>query len=49
MNTDIRNILNLLEDIHLDESARGLLYRDVGDTFFKGADRNKPDEEIQFN
>ena len=48
MNTDIRNILNLLEDIHLDESARGLLYRDVGDTFFKGADRNKPDEEIQF-
>jgi len=48
MNTDMRNILNLLEDMQIDESARGLLYRDAGDIFFKGADRNNPDEEIQY-
>lgn len=48
MNTDIRNTLNLLESIQIDESSRGLLYREVGDAFFKGADRNNPEEEIQF-
>ena len=45
---DIRNILNLLEDVGLTES-RGLLYRDKGDVFFKGSDRNNPDEEIVFD
>ena len=48
MNTDIRNTLNLLESIQIDESSRGLLYREVGDAFFKGADRKNPEEEIQF-
>ena len=32
---DIRNILNLLEDVGLTES-RGLLYRDKGDVFLRG-------------
>jgi hypothetical protein len=46
---DIRDILKLLEDMELTESARGLLYRDKGDVFFKGSDRKNPDEEITFN
>ena len=43
----MRDILDRLDEILLTEKARGLLYRDPGDTFFQGP-LNKPTAEIRF-
>ena len=43
----MRDILDRLDEILLTEKARGLLYRDPGDTFFQGP-LNRPTAEIRF-
>jgi len=43
----MRDILDRLDEILLTEKARGLLYRDPGDTFFQGP-LNRPTAEIVF-
>jgi hypothetical protein len=48
MENTMRDLINLIENVLLTEKSRGLLYRELGDSFFQGS-KDNPTAEISFD